>query len=196
VAAVEAGNEDGPVVLRKPASERGNCKGKEMTSAGTKFTVRSPAKLAGRAAGDQCGCVMGARFLGVGMCLSMFWCGWHWRSGSLTTWGVCWRVMLFSFAAAALGKIVGILAFRIRAADSHSERATPKDYPMVLGRGRLDSTIMAAAGQVSRRILERYRRTRMEAKRTAMAAPAGSTKTAGYETNHDTNAVATGAGAA
>jgi integrase len=56
--------------------------------------------------------------------------------------------------------------------------------------GTSDSTIMAIAGHVSRRMLERYSHVRMEAKRTAMEALAASTKTAGYDTNHDTNAVA------
>jgi integrase len=56
--------------------------------------------------------------------------------------------------------------------------------------GTSDSTIMAIAGHVSRRMLERYSHVRMEAKRNAMEALAASTRTAGYDTNHDTNAVA------
>ncbi|MGP0021304.1 MAG: tyrosine-type recombinase/integrase [Candidatus Sulfotelmatobacter sp.] len=59
--------------------------------------------------------------------------------------------------------------------------------------GTSDSTIMAIAGHVSRRMLERYSHVRMEAKRTAMEALAVSTKTAGYDTNHDTKAVPAGA---
>jgi len=59
--------------------------------------------------------------------------------------------------------------------------------------GTSDSTIMAIAGHVSRRMLERYSHVRMEAKRTAMETLAVSTKTAGYDTNHDTNAVVAGA---
>ena len=56
--------------------------------------------------------------------------------------------------------------------------------------GTSDSTIMAIAGHVSRRMLERYSHVRMEAKRTAMESLAVSTRTAGYDTNHDTKAVA------
>jgi integrase len=56
--------------------------------------------------------------------------------------------------------------------------------------GTSDSTIMAIAGHVSRRMLERYSHVRMEAKRTAMETLAVSTRTAGYDTNHDTKAVA------
>jgi integrase len=56
--------------------------------------------------------------------------------------------------------------------------------------GTSDSTIMAIAGHVSRRMLERYSHVRMEAKRNAMEALAASTRTAGYDTNRDTNAVA------
>jgi integrase len=53
--------------------------------------------------------------------------------------------------------------------------------------GASDSTIMAIAGHVSRRMLERYSHVRMEAKRTALEGLAVSTRTAGYDTNHDTN---------
>ena len=53
--------------------------------------------------------------------------------------------------------------------------------------GAADSTIMAIAGHVSRKMLERYSHVRMEAKRTAMEALANSSKMAGYDTNHDTN---------
>ena len=53
--------------------------------------------------------------------------------------------------------------------------------------GASDSTIMAIAGHVSRRMLERYSHVRMEAKRKAMETLATSTKKAGYDTNHDTN---------
>lgn len=52
--------------------------------------------------------------------------------------------------------------------------------------GAADSTIMAIAGHVSRRMLERYSHVRMEAKRTAMETLAVSTRTAGYDTNCDT----------
>jgi len=58
--------------------------------------------------------------------------------------------------------------------------------------GTSDSTIMAIAGHVSRRMLERYSHVRMEAKRNAMETLAVSTRTAGYDTNHDTDAVAKG----
>jgi integrase len=54
--------------------------------------------------------------------------------------------------------------------------------------GASDSTIMAIAGHVSRRMVERYSHVRMEAKRKALETLAASTKTAGYDTNHDTNA--------
>jgi integrase len=53
--------------------------------------------------------------------------------------------------------------------------------------GTSDSTIMAIAGHVSRRMLERYSHVRMEAKRNAMETLAASTRTAGYDTSHDTN---------
>jgi integrase len=58
--------------------------------------------------------------------------------------------------------------------------------------GTSDSTIMAIAGHVSRRLLERYSQVRMEAKRNAMETLAVSTTTKVYDTSHDTNAVAVG----
>ena len=54
--------------------------------------------------------------------------------------------------------------------------------------GTSDSTIMAIAGHVSRRMLERYSHVRMEAKRTAMESLAASTRMSGYVTNEDTKA--------
>ncbi|MGD0519694.1 MAG: site-specific integrase [Terracidiphilus sp.] len=53
--------------------------------------------------------------------------------------------------------------------------------------GASDSTIMAIAGHVSRRMLERYSHVRMEAKRTAMECLSKSSRMGGYDTNSDTN---------
>jgi integrase len=56
------------------------------------------------------------------------------------------------------------------------------------GRGTADSIIMAIAGHVSRKMLEWYSHVRMEAKRTTMETVATSSRMAGYDTNHVTNA--------
>lgn len=56
--------------------------------------------------------------------------------------------------------------------------------------GAADSTIMAIAGHVSRRMLERYSHVRMEAKRTAMESLSKGSEMGGYDTNNDTNALA------
>ncbi len=55
--------------------------------------------------------------------------------------------------------------------------------------GAADSTIMAIAGHVSRRMLERYSHVRMEAKRTAMEALSKGSEMGSYDTNNDTNAL-------
>jgi integrase len=55
--------------------------------------------------------------------------------------------------------------------------------------GAADSTIMAIAGHVSRRMLERYSHVRMEAKRTAMESLSKGSEMGGYDTNNDTNAL-------
>jgi integrase len=53
--------------------------------------------------------------------------------------------------------------------------------------GASDSTIMAIAGHVSRRMLERYSHVRMEAKRKAVESLSKGAGMGGYDTNHDTN---------
>jgi integrase len=53
--------------------------------------------------------------------------------------------------------------------------------------GASDSTIMAIAGHVSRRMLERYSHVRMEAKRAALETLAKGTEIGSYDTNRDTN---------
>lgn len=85
----------------------------------------------GHRQGDSCGCEMGARFLGATLALSTIWYGWHWRSSGLSLGSSALRVMLLSFGAALVGKIVGILLFQYRsrpgivgAADSNVPPAT------------------------------------------------------------------------
>jgi len=94
----------------------------------------------------------------------------------LKSWRTAWRT---------LTKKAGLPGFRF-----HDLRHCA--ITQLAENGTSDSTIMAIAGHVSRRMLERYSHVRMEAKRTAMETLAVSTRKAGYDTNHDTNAVAAG----
>lgn len=89
----------------------------------------------------------------------------------LKSWRSAWRT---------LTKKAGLAGFRF-----HDLRHCA--ITQLAENGASDSTIMAIAGHVSRRMLERYSHVRMVAKRTAMEVLAVSTKTAGYDTNHDTN---------
>jgi integrase len=89
----------------------------------------------------------------------------------LTSWRSAWRT---------LTKKAGLPGFRF-----HDLRHCA--ITQLAENGASDSTIMAIAGHVSRRMLERYSHVRMEAKRKAMEALALSTKTAGYDTKYDTN---------
>jgi len=61
---------------------------------------------------DSCGCAMGARFMGVTLVASIAWFTWHWHEYSLARVGV--RILIFAFAGAVLGKLVGIAAYRLR----------------------------------------------------------------------------------
>ncbi|MBZ5689282.1 MAG: site-specific integrase [Acidobacteriia bacterium] len=89
----------------------------------------------------------------------------------LNSWRSAWRT---------LTKKAGLSGFRF-----HDLRHCA--ITQLAENGTSDSTIMAIAGHVSHRMLERYSHVRMEAKRTALEALAVSTKTAGYDTNRDTN---------
>jgi integrase len=89
----------------------------------------------------------------------------------IKSWRSAWRT---------LTKRAGLPGFRF-----HDLRHSA--ITLLAENGASDSTIMAIAGHVSRRMLERYSHVRMEAKRKAMEALAISTKAAGYDTNHDTN---------
>lgn len=81
-------------------------------------TLLSPVGSAARrkrgVRGDSCGCAMSAKFLGIALALSVAWYGWHWHSSALSVGSVCWRVALTACAAAAVGKIVGIIVFTLR----------------------------------------------------------------------------------
>jgi integrase len=92
----------------------------------------------------------------------------------LNSWRSAWRT---------LTKKAGLPGFRF-----HDLRHSA--ITLLAENGASDSTIMAIAGHVSRRMLERYSHVRMEAKRNAVEALAVSTKTAGYDTTHDTKPAA------
>ena len=67
-----------------------------------------------RVAPDSCGCAMGAKFLGLGLVASIAWYGWHWHASDLSLWSMALRATLTSFAFAAVGKVVGMIAFKMR----------------------------------------------------------------------------------
>jgi integrase len=89
----------------------------------------------------------------------------------LNSWRSAWRT---------LTKKAGLLGFRF-----HDLRHTA--ITDLAENGTPDLTIMGIAGHISKRMLERYSHARMRAKRNALEALALSTKTAGYDTNRDTN---------
>jgi hypothetical protein len=61
---------------------------------------------------DSCGCAMGARFLGVTLVASIVWFALHWHEFSLARAGA--RILIFAFAGAILGKLMGIAVYRLR----------------------------------------------------------------------------------
>src|SRR5579863_9385369 len=61
---------------------------------------------------DSCGCAMGARFMGATLVASIAWFALHWHDYSPARAGV--RILIFAFAGAIFGKLVGIAAYRLR----------------------------------------------------------------------------------
>jgi integrase len=94
-------------------------------------------------------------------------------SRHLNSWRSAWRT---------LTKKAGLPGFRF-----HDLRHSA--ITQLAENGASDSTIMAIAGHVSRRMLERYSHVRIEAKRNALEALAVSTKAAGYDTTNDTKSL-------
>jgi integrase len=92
-------------------------------------------------------------------------------STHINSWRTAWR---------SLTKKAGLLGFRF-----HDLRHCA--ITSLAENGASDSTIMAIAGHVSRRMLERYSHVRMEAKRQALEVLSKSTEMTGYDTNRDTN---------
>jgi hypothetical protein len=64
---------------------------------------------------DSCGCRTGAAFLAAALLVSGLWYAWAWHAATLSAGAAVLRVFLWAFCAAMVGKIVGILGFRIRA---------------------------------------------------------------------------------
>ena len=57
---------------------------------------------------------MGAKFLGAALVGSVAWYAWHWHSYGLTLGSILLRVVVVSFAAATVGKLVGLITSRFQ----------------------------------------------------------------------------------
>jgi hypothetical protein len=68
--------------------------------------------MARQIVGDSCGCAMGARFLAVALIVSGAWYAWQGHASMLSTGAIALRILGWSFLAALVGKVVGILVFR------------------------------------------------------------------------------------
>jgi hypothetical protein len=57
---------------------------------------------------------MGARFMGAVFVLSTAWYAWPWRSPGLSVLSIAMHVIVLSFVAAIIGKVIGIALYRRR----------------------------------------------------------------------------------
>lgn len=65
-------------------------------------------------AGDSCGCAMAAKFLTAALVLSVLWYAWPGHSSGLSVGGMLLRILLWSFLAACVGKLVGLARYSLR----------------------------------------------------------------------------------
>ena len=64
---------------------------------------------------DSCGCAMGARFLAAALVISITWYLWQWYTSAVSARDALIRIALWSFLAAAAGKLLGITIAKFRA---------------------------------------------------------------------------------
>lgn len=88
--------------------------------------------------GDQCGCVTAARFLAVGFSVSAVLYLWLWQVDCESFGGALVHILIWSFAAAFLGKVIGVAAFYYRTR-SHYTRYEPHGPA---GQQHLDQAIL------------------------------------------------------
>lgn len=78
-------------------------------------TRRAPHSVAPRAdAGDSCGCALAAKFLAIGLIVSVTWYALPGNLYGLSIGSASLRILMWSFLAACVGKAVGILRFAMR----------------------------------------------------------------------------------
>jgi hypothetical protein len=57
---------------------------------------------------------MGAKFLAVGLVLSILWYAWPGHGSGLSVGGILLRIFLWCFVAAGAGKLVGLAGYSLR----------------------------------------------------------------------------------
>jgi hypothetical protein len=70
---------------------------------------------------DSCGCALSAKFMVAALVGSASYYGWQFGADELSFGGLVLRVALVTFAAAGIGKVVGILRHRWRGKGAVSE---------------------------------------------------------------------------
>jgi hypothetical protein len=81
-------------------------------------------KTVGTHSGDSCGCAMGARFLALGLITSSTWFLFHWSSSIHSGWSVLGRIFLVTFCAALVGKVVGIIRYKMQTNEKPNSQST------------------------------------------------------------------------
>jgi hypothetical protein len=62
---------------------------------------------------DSCGCAMGARFMSVGLLISISYYGWIYHQHAIAGFTAFWHGFVLVFIMSGLGKLTGLLLYRI-----------------------------------------------------------------------------------
>jgi hypothetical protein len=62
---------------------------------------------------DSCGCAMGAKFMLMGVLISIPYYGWMYHRHAIAGFAAFWHGFIFIFIASGLGKVTGLLLHRI-----------------------------------------------------------------------------------
>ena len=80
---------------------------------GVRNTISIPETIRQLLLKDSCGCAMGARFMSVGLLISISYYGWIYHQHAITGFAAFWHGFILVFITSGLGKVTGLLLHRI-----------------------------------------------------------------------------------
>jgi hypothetical protein len=85
----------------------------DAVKAGVRNRINIPGSIKLLLLNDRCGCAMGARFISVGLLISISYYGWSYHQHAITGFAAFWHGFVLVFIMSGLGKLTGLLLYRI-----------------------------------------------------------------------------------